>query len=200
MDYHKIAKTLIELKEQDEALRAALLKKGRLSNTYDPDMEALHNHNAKVLRQIMEKIGYPTRDKVGKEANSAAWLIIQHAIGQPAFMKKSAELLEKAVQENKANPIELAYLTDRIAIFEGQPQLYGTQFDWDEDGKISPNQLDDLAKVNQRRKVLGLPTLEKQTEIMRERVNRENQQAPTDLEERKQEYDEWRKAVGWIIR
>ena len=45
------------------------------------------------------------------------------------------KLLEVAVSENKADPKNLAYLTDRVALFEGKPQLYGTQFDWDENGE-----------------------------------------------------------------
>lgn len=48
-------------------------------------MEQLHNRNAKILNDIIEAIGYPTIDKVGKEASEAAWLVIQHSIGQSAL-------------------------------------------------------------------------------------------------------------------
>lgn len=193
-----IAKKIIELKNKDLKLRNELIKKKELSNGYNEEMEALHNANAKELSQIIDEIGYPTIDKVGKEASEAAWLIIQHAIGQPEFMKKSAEMLKKAVQENKADPICLAYLTDRIAVFEDNPQLYGTQFDWDINGKMNPNQVDDMEKVNQRRKNLGFNSIQEQIEIMQERVRKENQMPPEDFEKRKQEYNIWRKSVGWI--
>lgn len=146
----------------------------------------------------MEQIGYPTPDNVGEEASRAAWLIIQHGIGQPDFMIKAARLLKQAVNENKAEPQSLAYLTDRIAVFEGKPQLYGTQYDWDKNGILNPNEYDDLGKVNIRRKAMGLNTLEEQTEIMRKRAKYEKQQPPGDAEERKQAYDQWRKSVGWI--
>lgn len=198
MDADKIAKTIIGLRKQDDELRSELIRTGLLSNGYNSEMEALHNSNARALDQIMETIGFPTPDKVGQEASNAAWIIIQHAIGQPDFMKKSAALLEKAVKENKADPIALAYLDDRIAVFQGKPQHYGTQFDWDENGELSPNEFDDIAKVDQRRKALGLNTLEEQTEIMRARAEKENQHPPKDFEERKRAYNQWRKAVGWI--
>lgn len=55
-------------------------------------MEKLHNRNAEVLNNIVDKTSYPTVDKVGEEASEAAWLVIQHSIGQPSFMKKCAEL------------------------------------------------------------------------------------------------------------
>jgi len=197
-DYKAIAERIIGLKNADLKLRDKLIQNGELNEGYNKEMEALHNKNVKVLSEIIERIGYPTSDKVGKEANESAWLIIQHAIGQPHFMKKCAKLLENAVNEHKAVPINLAYLIDRIAVFEEKPQLYGTQFDWDENGKLSPNLFDNSNKVNERRKLFGLNTLAEQTQIMRERAENENQIQPKDFEKRKQEYNEWRKKVGWL--
>jgi hypothetical protein len=198
MDYKSIAKKIIDLKNADLVVRDKLLKSGQLSEGYNEEMKELHNRNAKTLNDIIDAIGYPTIDKVGKEANEATWLVIQHSIGQPVFMKKCAILLESAVSENKADPKYLAYLTDRIAVFEGKPQLYGTQFDWDEYGNLSPNLFDHVTKVNERRKAIGLNTLEEQTEIIRKQVKNENQSPPADFEKRKKEIEEWKKTVGWI--
>lgn len=197
MNLEEVATKIIGLKNADLEFREKLILRKQLDQRYNQEMANLHNRNAEILNEIIDKIGYPTIDKVGKEASEAAWLVIQHSIGRPYFMKKSVELLKVAVNENKANPISLAYLTDRIAVFEGKPQLYGTQFDWDANGEMNPNQFDNIAKVNQRRKKLGLNTLEKQTEIMKERVKNENQRPPKDIEERIRGYNEWRKSVGW---
>ncbi|MCG8391179.1 MAG: hypothetical protein MJA30_36850 [Cytophagales bacterium] len=197
MNYKDTAQRIIDLKNADLELRDRLVQNGQLGDGYNEEMAELHTKNAKILNDIIDTIGYPTIDKVGKEASEAAWLVIQHSIGQPGFMKKCMELLDKAVNENKAEPIHLAYLTDRIAAFEGQPQRYGTQFDWDENGALSPKLFDDLAKVNQRRKSIGLNTLEEQTLIMRRQAEHENHFPPTGLEKRKQEFDQWRKKVGW---
>ena len=197
MDYKSIAEKIIDLKNTDLALRNKLVQSGQLNERYNEKMKKLHNRNAKILSHIIDTIGYPTIDKVGKEANEATWLVIQHSIGQPEFMKKSAELLKSAVNENKADPKSLAYLTDRIAVLEGNPQLYGTQFDWDEHGNLSPNPFDDLNRVNKRRKSIGLNTLEEQIEIIRRQAKNENQSPPKDIENRKQEIEEWKKNVGW---
>ncbi len=198
MDYKSIAKRIIQLKESDLELRDRLLKKGQLSEGYNEEMQQLHNSNAKILDEIIDQINYPTIDKVGKEANQAAWLVIQHSIGQPDFMKKCVRLLEKAVREHKAAPKHLAYLTDRVAVLEGKPQLYGTQFDWDENGILHPNDFDDLSKVNQRRKSIGLNTLQEQTEKIRQQAKNEHESPPTDFQKKKKKYDEWRKNVGWV--
>lgn len=197
MNYEEIAEQIIGLKNVDLEFRQKLIQNGRLSAGYNEEMANIHSRNAKILEEIIDTIGYPTVDKVGKEASEAAWLVIQHSIGEPNFMKKSAKLLKVAVNENKADPKGLAYLTDRIAVFEGKPQLYGTQFDWDENGEMNPNKFDDIVKVNQRRQAIGLNTLEEQTYIMKERVKNENQRAPKDFEERKREIEKWKKTVGW---
>lgn len=198
MDNKIISERIIELKNADLQLRDKLIESKKLSEGYNEEMEKLHHQNAVILNKIINTIGYPTINKVGKEASEAAWLIIQHSIGLPDFMKKCAEQLQNAVNENQADPVNLAYLTDRIAVFEGNPQLYGTQFDWDEKGELSPNLFDDLIKVNERRKIIGLNSLEEQTEIIRKRALEENQLPPEDFEKRKQEILQWKKKVGWI--
>lgn len=198
MKYKEIAHTIVGLQTADLALRDKLIQSGQLGNGYNKEMEKLHGENAKTLNKIIDEIGYPTTDKVGEEANEAAWLVIKHSIGHPDFMKKCLILLKDAVDNNNANPKQLAYLSDRISVFEGRPQLYGTQFDWKDNGELEPNQFDDFTKVNQRRKSIGLNSLEEQREIVRERAIAENEKAPIDFDKRRLEYDDWRRSVGWI--
>ncbi len=198
MNHSEIAKEIIDLQDADLELRSRLLKAGQMNDGYNPEMEKMHNRNADRLSKIIERIGYPTIDKVGKEASEAAWLVIQHSIGKPEFMRKCAILLGKAVNENNANPKHLAYLTDRIAVFEGRPQLYGTNFDYDENGELSPQPFDDIEKVNQKRKSIGLNSLEERTREIRQQATQENQKPPADYAEKTKEFNEWRKKVGWI--
>jgi len=195
--YRTLAQKIIELKNVDLALRDRLIEKEELGIGYNQEMEKVHNRNAEELNKIMKKIGYPTIDKVGKEASEAAWLIIQHAIGKPNFMKKSLGLLIEAVENNKASKINMAYLSDRIAVFQGKSQLYGTQFDWDKNGLLSPQKFDDLQKVNQRRKSIGLNTLGEQRIIIRAQAKVEMQSPPKDFEKRKVAMEAWAKKVGW---
>ncbi|WP_340152286.1 DUF6624 domain-containing protein [uncultured Marivirga sp.] len=198
MTYPEITRTITKIKKADLALRQQLVDKGQLGESYDKEMEELHNKNAGILDEIIDAIGYPTPEKVGEEASEASWLIIQHSISRPDFMRKCAQLLENEVKAKKANPKNLAYLTDRIAVLEGNPQHYGTQFDWSEERQLSPNRVDNWAQVNERRKSIGLNTLEQQTEVIRKQARLENNVPPADFEKRKQEMDNWRQKVGWI--
>lgn len=198
MDYPEFAEEIIRMRDDDLFLRDRLIKEGGLGGGYNKEMEALHINNATVLSKIIDAIGYPTSKKVGDDASDAAWLIIQHSISLPAFMRKCRDLLKLAVDNQQADPQKLAYLFDRIAVFEGALQHYGTQFDWDEKGEMSPNPYDDLSKVNQRRLAIGLNTLEEQTELMRKRAKVENHLPPSDFSMHKEKYDQWRMTVGWI--
>lgn len=197
MPLANIANKIIALAKADLRLRDELINSGALYEGYHKEMEQLHIANSIALNEIIDSIGYPTIDKVGKEASEAAWLVIQHSISQPHFMKKCRDLLEEAVNENNADPVNLAYLSDRIAVFEEKPQLYGTQFDWDENGELSPTLFEDLTTVNQRRQSIGLNSLEDQTEIIRKQAKENNQSLPEDLEKRKRDIQEWKQKVGW---
>lgn len=82
-DYKSIAQKIIHLKTADLELRDKLIQNKQLGEGYNKEMEALHNNNAKIPSEIIDAIGYPTKDKVGKTACEAAWLVIQHSIGNP---------------------------------------------------------------------------------------------------------------------
>lgn len=197
-DLEKISEDLILLKFKDLALRTKLIHQGALSEGYHSDMEALHIQNANRLQAIIDQIGLPTADLVGEEAYEASWLIIQHAISLPLFMKHCLSLLSIAVHKGKASSVHLAYLTDRILTLEGKPQQYGTQFDWDEDGELSPIAYDHLELVNQRRLSIGMSTLEDQIKEIRARVQAEGHVPPSDQIAKRLRFNQWRKRVGWI--
>jgi hypothetical protein len=198
MDIRSAAEKIIALKNADMALRNRLIQSKQLHKGYNKEMEALHIKNADQLNEIIESIGFPSMEKIGKEANEAAWLIIQHAISKPEFMRKCLTMMGKQVKQTLEERRQMAYLMDRIAVFEGKPQLYGTQFDWDEKGLLHPSPHDGLERVNKRRKSIGFNSLEEQTDLMRNQVKNENQIPPSDFELRKKEIESWKKQVGWI--
>jgi hypothetical protein len=197
VDFQRIAKQIIALKDADLNYRDKLIAQKKLSEGYDSQMEYIHIHNAEQLDAIIDKIGFPTVAKVGREAHEAAWLIVQHAISKPSFMRKCLQLLNDCAQEHPEDAIARAYLSDRIAVLEAKPQRYGTQFDWDDNGVLSPNAYDDLAQVNKRRLQLGLNTLEEQTALLRAQAKEENQTPPNNILQRRTEVKLWKKRVGW---
>ena len=186
---------LLALVEEDRRVRTELARDGSLFGGYHPSMEAVHVANAHALNNLLAD-GWPKTDDVGDDGQEAAWLIAQHAIGLPRFQRQCRELLREAVQRREAPAWQLAMLTDRISVLEGRPQIYGTQFDWDENGEISPLPIEDAASVDQRRAQVGLEPLVEAMSRHRRNAQESGEHAP-DRHRSVAEQEVWLKRVGW---
>ncbi len=191
------AERLTAAAQADLVVRGRLAESGALFDGYHPEMEAVHLTNASLLEGCFAEIGWPGRDVVGEEAAAAAMLVLQHAISRPDLQRAGLELLLEAVQANQANALDAAYLSDRIAVFEGRPQLFGSQFDWDESGALSPAPIHDPEGVDARRASLGLPPLGETIAAMRARAAAEGETAPQDLAARKAAFAAFLARTGW---
>lgn len=188
---------LIAAARHDLETRTRLAQTGELFNGYHPDMQAVHDANAALLRDAFDALGWPGRDKLGDDGAAAAFLILQHAIAHPALQRRGLELMLDAIPLGNANVLDAAYLTDRIAMFEGREQTFGTQFDWDANGQLSPAPTYNEAELDDRRASVGLPPIAEAIAEMRARAAAEGDAAPTDLAQRRAEAEEWAVRVGW---
>lgn len=153
----------------DEALRAALISRGRQDQAVREVFLAGHHQdttdlrqmadvdadNTSFLKKIVAERGWPGRSLVGSEAANAAFLILQHS-PDTAFQAKTLPLLEKAYAAGDAEGQQVALLTDRVAVQRGQPQVYGTQASV-VNGRFKLNPIADSANVDARRAKLGMP-------------------------------------------
>ncbi|GAB3760594.1 DUF6624 domain-containing protein [Spirosoma pomorum] len=196
-----IAQELIIRRKHDLDVRQRLIADGKLFRGYSPDMEAVHLDNARRLQEIIDQIGWPAQEQVGEEASQAAWLLVQHAISLPAFMKRVLALLNEQKTSRTIDPVNVAFLSDRIAMYENRPQSYGTQFIRNEQSQLEPYQLDGpIDQVNQRRQQLGLNTVEERLAELTAQMNVEKEEPQTAAEQQseQQAYEAWRRRVGWI--
>ena len=77
------------------------------------------------------------------------------------------ELMKPLVDSGEVSAVNVAYLTDRVRMHEGKPQVYGTQFRRS-NGHWEPYPIEDPDRVDERRAALGLPTLaEYKKQLMR---------------------------------
>jgi hypothetical protein len=189
----ELRKKLLKMAAEDACVREKLAASGELFEGYHPKMEAVHLKNASELEKIIDEYGWTGKSLVGKDGAEAAWLIVQHAISLPEFLRRCLGLIEKAVAEGEAEPYQFAYLQDRINYLEGKPQRYGSQSDWNEQGKMQVWTLENEEKVNEYRAEIGLKPLE--------RLIWENEETeankPEDFHKRQAEFLQWAKKVGW---
>ena len=189
---------LLALKRLDESARARLAESGVLFEGYSAEMEQLHADNAAALEAILNEHGWPGVSLVGEDGAEAAWLLAQHAISRPGFQRRCVRDLRKAVAAAEAPGWQEAYLTDRIRMNERRPQVYGTQFDWNADGELSPWQIEAPAEVDKRRTEVGLVSLAEATERARRHAQEEGHGPPEDHQGSLREQTEWARRVGWI--
>ena len=129
--------------------------------------------NTTWMKQVIEKHGWPGRTMVGRDGAQAAWLLVQHADRDPAFQRRCLELLTKVYEKGDASADQVAYLTDRVLLAEGKPQVYGTQFET-VNGKLQPRPIENEAEVDKRRAEMGLAPLAVYAEKMRSHTTPNN--------------------------
>jgi uncharacterized protein DUF6624 len=182
---------LIGMDDYDQAVRAELAADGSLFEGYHPQMAAVHHANALRLREIIREHGWPTTAMVGLDGAKAAHRIAQHSINHPDFMRACRALIDAASDRGEIPREHFAYIDDRIRVYEGLPQLYGTQWRGGVNG-IEPCPVDDWDAVNQRRRELSLPTLDEM------RPKSSVHLTPDEVERERAEELAWRCRVGWV--
>jgi len=197
MDPRALKSELLAMAAEDQRVRAELIREGTLFQGYHPRMRGVHECNAARLLVIVKQYGWPGFTLVGEKAAEAAWLVLQHASGDPALQRRCLAMLRDAVIAAEAHPAQVAMLEDQIRCQEGKGQYYGTQFDWDAAGLLSPLPLEDGTNVDIRRHEIGLPLLADDILDKRARATREGEQVPPDWAAYQREKEAWLRATGW---
>jgi len=189
---HELRAELIAMDEYDQAVRAELAADGSLFEGYHPRMAAVHDANAARLQAIIAKHGWPTESLVGEDGAKAAHRIAQHSINHPEFMRECRQLLDDASTKGEVPRWQFAYIDDRIRVFEGFAQRYGTQWRDGPEG-LEPYPIEDPDRVDELRAALGLPSLDEL------RASRPTERVlDPEAARRNQELElKWRRSVGW---
>lgn len=152
-----LQKEVLEMAEREQDLRMQWI-----SATDSAHKEALREDVFRIdelhlsrLKEMIAEYGWPGFSLIGPEGSHAFWLLLQHTPDN-AFQAQSLELLERAVSNQEASPIDLAYLKDRVYMYAGRKQIYGTQLNAD----LTVYPIEDEQHVNERRFAIGLPSLE----------------------------------------
>jgi len=195
MRVEELRETLLRLAAEDGDVRERLGADGSLFNGYNSLMAIVHRRNGDHLADIVDAFGWPGFSLVGEDGADAAWLICKHAITQPELQRRMLPLVKTAVAQGDAPPWHAATLEDGIRFYEGRPQVYGTMWDWDAEGRLAPWTIQDPDDVDERRAAVGLPSLEEQGR----EVSAADEFSPADPEARLREAADWARSVGWRV-
>ncbi len=153
----RLRRELLEMVDRDQQARSEFMQ--RSDEQFVARLKEVDAKNTRRMKAIVAQYGWPGNRLVGSDGAHAAWLLIQHATGDVELMKDCLRRMERAVDAGDASRIDLAYLTDRVRMLEGRPQMFGTQFHQDSDGRLQPWKIEDEGHLDQRRKSVGLPTM-----------------------------------------
>lgn len=111
------------------------------------------------LAEILEA-GWPGLRDVGADATDAVWMLIHRADHLNEQRHGWLAALLRAVEAGDADPRQYATLADRVAAVAGEPQEFGTGMILAPDGEPEFTlPVRDAAHLDDRRIVLGLPTV-----------------------------------------
>lgn len=148
--YRKILDSLVRIEKRewnDPAIQAII-----------PAAAKLDSVNLGYITRLLDTHGWPGQQQVGKLANEAVFLVIQHA--ERDVLVKYFPLLAASYELGGTPAKYYAMMLDRLMTDEQKPQVFGTQIDMKlQDGKYQPFPIADRAGVDKRRAKLGLPTI-----------------------------------------
>ena len=155
---------LLKIYDDDQKYRLKSEEIGRVHGFESKEMSALwktieitDSINLLRVKEIFDSEGWVGEEHVGPKANSALFLVIQHA--DLKTQQKYLPLMREAVKVSRAQPSALALLEDRVALGERRLQTFGSQIGEDSTGKAYVLPLADPDNVDTRRANMGLGPL-----------------------------------------
>lgn len=155
---------LEKMNDTDQSIRAGMeaIKKQHGSGSAEMKdarkrQDLIDAENIAWLDKIVEVHGWPGRALAGEKGAEGAFLVVQHA--DLAHQKKYFPLLSKAASAGELNRGSLALLEDRILMYEGKKQIYGSQTRTNAKGTLEIYPIKDAKNVDKRRLSVGLKPL-----------------------------------------
>lgn len=150
----------VPIEKVKEIAAELVAREGRDQAAYRSDKEkrpAILDENIRYLREVVTRYGWIDIPRFGKAAAAAAILIVKHFSDLP-LLQDALPVAERDAKENGGGKELVSILVDEVLITTGHKQKYGTQIADDEHGKPYVIPVEDLGKVEEYRRELGILT------------------------------------------
>ncbi|WP_052069898.1 DUF6624 domain-containing protein [Streptacidiphilus albus] len=118
-------------------------------------VKAADQSNTDALRRYLDQHGWPSEVHMGTAASRAATEIALRADRDPLLQQRCRDLLAEAVADQRDSPVRWAYLVDRCALNQAEPQIYGTAC-YLREGGVALRAVRDPEHLDERRATVGL--------------------------------------------
>lgn len=158
-DWGIITPVKIECDKQKDVLEDVLIKDQQNRDSGQVKDLKVDKENLEKVLGIIENCGFPTLQAVGQKGMTSTFLVIQHSTRK--IREKYLPQIKSCAEKGDLSLQEVALMEDRLLMESGEKQKYGTQITCDYENvgcKLYPTE--DLKKVNERRKTMGLGSLQ----------------------------------------
>lgn len=140
-----------------QILRRALDRDQKVRKGILDNIQEIDKVNRDTIVSLLDNCNWPH----SKEDIESIWYVIQHG-----GTRKMSYYYPKFKEMAKLDLLEdslMAKMEDRMLMFNGYPQIYGTQYS---DDPITFHEIKDILKVNERRKKVGLCSIEQKAKSL----------------------------------
>jgi len=174
INYDSLRIELEAMVDSDQGIRRILVDSIGLDSPeagkYINQMVAIDMQNRIEIESILSKYGWIEQSKIGEKAAEGIFYIVQHS--DLDFMERYFPQFKKLVAIGEASATRCAQMEDRLLMWKGKKQIYGTQASNDirPDKKMVIWPIENPSHVNELRKKIGFTTT---VEENAERLNAE---------------------------
>lgn len=173
------ARQLLRMRMHEWAFRYHVMLGHRTLGPESPILPALakamqehHNANQEQLEHLLDEYGWPTLSAVGHEAAYAAGNVLNHS--DLATRQRHLPLLKRACEYGEADWSRYAHILDRTELELGNPQVYGTQMELNQEtGQYEPRPMIDAQDVDKRRAEKGMEPIAEQLKRFNKNMQRD---------------------------
>jgi hypothetical protein len=180
-NYDSLRIVLESMVDKDQEIRRILVDSIGIDSPnagpYIKQMRDIDTDNQEKIKLILDKYGWIEQSKIGAKAAEAFFFTIQHS--DTTLMIKWFPEFKRLTDIGEADKVECAMMEDRLLMWKGKKQIYGTQATiFRDDKKLAIWPIEDSKNVNERRKKIGFAlTVEENADRLKAIYN-ENEQLP----------------------
>ncbi|MCH7402352.1 DUF6624 domain-containing protein [Belliella kenyensis] len=158
-DYSAYSVSLDSIMELDQGVRKqineAMQSNSPLPSDIFTEMDKIDSSNQAWVIAKLDKYGWPKKSEIGEKGSRSIFLVIQHA--DLNEIEKYYPQLQALANENEASKIHAAMMQDRMLMYQGKKQIFGTQASSElrNDGSWVIWPVENAESINVRRKEVG---------------------------------------------
>ena len=180
-DYVALQHELEEIYDLDQGIRSIdweTISTPEASIAFSKKVMAIDSVNQTRVIPILEQHGWLPKSKIGDKAASAIFYVVQHS--NTATIEKYLPQMEELAKQGEASATDAAKMRDRLLMFQGKKQIYGTQAT--NSARVNGGYviwpIEDAANVNKRRKAVGFTTTVEEVAMQLRAVYDPNEKLP----------------------